>query len=562
MGPVASHQYCGLPTELSNFQGYFECDDAVKVGRPSSIEDVQALVSAFPHVKASGVGHSWWRQQFCAGNTSDSINIVMTELKPTLDFMAAPADPKQWTSQPVPPSFPIQVDEDKQTVTVAAGVTQRALLDYLSEYRYWKQPAGWTLGAFAWFLDQTIGGAVATASHGSSMRYGTLSAQLRGLKMVLANGSLVEFTPEKNPHLFRAAGVGVGRLGVTTEITLKIKPQLPVTRSLLQPSFRDFATAIKTVQDAYTAAKKAGDTEAMKRALFQVDETQAFWAVPTASVQVTSYSHPEKDPSFVVLNISPAGEPLVQGMNGPGDDVVAQVEKAPVPPNPRMAAAGSTRFWSNMYVQALRPKVAPGTFESRRAFLSMSDSETATTAGFAPYDQYEVAIPLERAGTCLMEVGNEIYNPARPLYDGFRTPLLLRFTTKEDLYLSPASDGPLMWINMEDYISRSSGRPNDLFQRTVQLFRQRCGARLHWGKAGWPQHAKCFQGAQEYPNTWCSFGCAVQELDPAGKFASEWDGWRWQATRGGQPVPFSSCCTASGFSTQCKCAPRSDCSAA
>lgn len=34
---------------------------------------------------------------------------VMTELQPTLDFMAAPLDPKQWTTQPVPPSFPIQV---------------------------------------------------------------------------------------------------------------------------------------------------------------------------------------------------------------------------------------------------------------------------------------------------------------------------------------------------------------------------------------------------------------------------------------------------------------------
>lgn len=54
----------------------------------------------------------------------------------------------------------------------------------------------------------------------------------------------------------------------------------------------------------------------------------------------------------------------------------------------------------------------------------------------------------------------------------------------------------------------------------------------------------------------------AQELDPASKFASEWDGWRWQATRAGQKVPFASCCTASGFSAECTCAPRSDCSTA
>jgi len=30
--------------------------------------------------------------------------------------------------------------------------------------------------------------------------------QLRGLKMVLANGTLAEFSPKKNMHLFLAAG--------------------------------------------------------------------------------------------------------------------------------------------------------------------------------------------------------------------------------------------------------------------------------------------------------------------------------------------------------------------
>ena len=35
------------------------------------------------------------------------------------------------------------------------------------------------------------------------------------------------------------------------------------------------------------AAKAAGNVTAMKRALFEVDETQAFWAFPTATVYRT-----------------------------------------------------------------------------------------------------------------------------------------------------------------------------------------------------------------------------------------------------------------------------------
>ncbi len=61
------------------------------------------------------------------------------------------------------------------TVTVAAGVTQRVLLDYLAAYPV---GSGFTLAAFSWFLDQTVAGAVSTATHGSSMRYGSLSSQV------------------------------------------------------------------------------------------------------------------------------------------------------------------------------------------------------------------------------------------------------------------------------------------------------------------------------------------------------------------------------------------------
>ena len=54
----------------------------------------------------------------------------------------------------------------------------------------------------------------------------------------------------------------------------------------------------------------------------------------------------------------------------------------------------------------------------------------------------------------------------------------------------------------------------DLAQRVMGIFRQECGARMHWGKAGWPRWAACFDGAKEFPDTWCSFGCAVRVRGP------------------------------------------------
>jgi len=40
-------------------------------------------------------------------------------------------------------------------------------------------PLGYSIPAFPWYIDQTIGGAVATGSHGSTLRFGSVSSQAR-----------------------------------------------------------------------------------------------------------------------------------------------------------------------------------------------------------------------------------------------------------------------------------------------------------------------------------------------------------------------------------------------
>lgn len=206
-----------------------------------------------------------------------------------------PVNPSLWLNTSIPADFPIKVDEANATVTVAAGIPQRMLLDYLSEYTHWQQPKGWVLPAFSWYIDQTIGGAVATGTHGSSMRWGSISSQVRGFKIILANGTLLELgSPDSSPealHLWRAVGVSVGRLGIITELTMRIKPQQAVTRKLQDLNFTDFVQQIKGTQDAYKAALAANDTAAIQKALFQVDETQLFWHVPRSTVWRTDYEH-------------------------------------------------------------------------------------------------------------------------------------------------------------------------------------------------------------------------------------------------------------------------------
>ena len=76
---------CAAPTPLPPAPtGNHKCDKSVVIGRPRNYSELASLVGAYPRVKAVGVGHSWWAEQFCAGSDNSSINIVMTELQDVL----------------------------------------------------------------------------------------------------------------------------------------------------------------------------------------------------------------------------------------------------------------------------------------------------------------------------------------------------------------------------------------------------------------------------------------------------------------------------------------------
>lgn len=559
--PSPTHPLSLLLPSQSNFQGFYQCPNSTLVARPSSIQELKEVVAEFEHVKAVGVGHSWNREQFCAQTSPDSsVGLVTTEILPVLSFIENPMDSSEFLPEGPPESFPIQVDEENATVTVAAGVPQRMLLDYLSNYTQYGEPRGWVLPAFSWFIDQTIGGAVATATHGSSMTWGSLSSQLTQLKLVIANGTELTLTPESHPHLWKAAAVSIGRLGVITEVTLRIVPQKAVVKEVDTIDIGNFTAAMLEVEAAYNAAVAANDEEAVREALFAIDETQLFWFLPADSLWRVDYSYEDKEPENVIPNIDPTVNlvaPAVRAEDGPDGAVV--FDQAPLEPlGPNLAMATGTDNWNRFYTIALRGYVIPGTYSARQAYLSQTEFTTAS-ATFAPYDQYEVAIPISRAGSCLREVSETIYGPDA-LWEGFRTPALIRFISAEEFYLAPTNGEPHMYVNLEDYISKSSGQNNSEFQTVISLFREKCGARLHWGKAGWPEHAACFDGAKEYPQSWCDYGCAVRELDPTGKFDPISSVWQWNATRGGKAVEdFGACCTPEGFSDACTCAHRTDC---
>lgn len=444
------------------------------------------------------------------------------------------------------------MNENKSTVTVGAGVSQRQLLDFLGEHKTAEHPEGWTLPAFSWFIDQTIGGAISTGTHGSSLVHGSLSNAIVKMRVVLPSGHVKSITRKRSAHLFRAFVVGVGRPGIVIEVTMKIVPQAAVKRSNRGLSFESFVDDMRVIQETYRLGKQIRNATLMSESLMPIDETQCFWHVPSREVWRLDFKKVYQFGSDMQV-------PHMKAFSGPSNLYVERQEEKINVGTTRALTIGAS-FWSNAMKKYLQDNVEEGTFESRKAYLSMTEEQTRFHSGWTGYDQYEVSVPMDTFSDCMEMIGDEMYG-SDALWEGFRTPILIRFVAEEEAYLSNTHGGPRAYFNMEDYISYNTKRDNNRFLRIVDLFRTRCNARLHWGKAGWPRFASCFDGAREYPESWCSFGCVVLAVDPNGKFSKESDVWEWRALdEEGQDIDFKECCSSTGFiHSKCTCVSRSKC---
>jgi FAD-linked oxidoreductase len=153
------------------------------------VDAVQEAANRGERVRVVGAGHSF--TPLCA---TDGTLLRLTHLSGILD-----ADPHQ------------------QRVRVAAGTPLHVLnpdLDVL----------GLALPNLGDIDRQGIAGAIATGTHGTGIRHQGIASAVVGLTLVLADGSVVEVDDSHDVELFHAARVGLGAMGVVTEVELQCVP--------------------------------------------------------------------------------------------------------------------------------------------------------------------------------------------------------------------------------------------------------------------------------------------------------------------------------------------------
>eukprot|EP00245_Coleochaete_scutata_P003915 TRINITY_DN1598_c0_g2_i1.p1 TRINITY_DN1598_c0_g2~~TRINITY_DN1598_c0_g2_i1.p1 ORF type:complete len:684 (+),score=86.02 TRINITY_DN1598_c0_g2_i1:83-2053(+) len=574
--------YCGIPYELSNFQGLLGCSPDTGMARPRDVSEVSELVKQFARVKAVGTGLSWNKEQFCAGPDTTSLNIAMTEIDSLQPLFTQ--NPPEWKVDS--PDFPIQVDAKAGTVTVAAGVPLRTLLnflafgdlirnkcDFLPLSKLPKCGAGYFLKMVPQILEITIGGGVATSTHGSSRESTTLSSQVLAMEVVLADGSVKSFSRKEHPHLMRALRTNVGQLGVVTKLTLEIIPQPMLKRSRDEITAATAVARMKKLSDAYRLAK----AKYPKVTLSEVVESVGFkdflvlWFMTLSDRQENVWwIETEVDKAAPSVPISMAKEGQLQALLGklhvvgsqtPPPTGLAQQDIPAVPKSQILSCFGGVpgcpQLVSSVFKGIVDGGLSPTTAPALFAYPTTRPEWFAIWALVGRTREYEVCIPLQQAGDAMAEI--LAYLEKCPWRKGsFRTPTGFRLVAEDDAYLSAGNGGPRICMEIDDFVGLNDNgdETNKPVEDIVRIMMARNG-RMHWGKYGWVDFEPCFDGNAKWGDSWCQFGCAKMSLDPGNKFKSESTTWEWFATKNGSPVSnFAQCCSPDGFSPSCKCAPR------
>jgi len=192
------------PSPRKNWAGNIEYSSDSSY-EPATVDELRSIIQSHDHIKGQGTCHSF--------NTIADSNygfVRTTKLNQV-----------------------VSLDETNMTVTVQAGIRYGELCKYL-------EAKGYSLHNLASLPHISVGGSVATATHGSGVKNRNLSSAVLGMKIMNASGEEIEAGGDLSVHL--------GALGIVTEVTLAIQPTYQVRQyvyqHLLMSNLKDHFTEI------------------------------------------------------------------------------------------------------------------------------------------------------------------------------------------------------------------------------------------------------------------------------------------------------------------------------
>ncbi|SEC72525.1 D-arabinono-1,4-lactone oxidase [Streptomyces melanosporofaciens] len=317
------------------------------------------------------------------------------------------------------------LDREAGTVTVAAGTPLRQLNETLTAH-------GLSLANMGDIMEQTVAGATATGTHGTGRDSASIAAQIKGLELVTADGSVLRCSATENPEIFAAARIGLGSLGVVSAITFAVEPEFLLTAREEPMSFD------RVMAD-------------FDRLVAENEHFEFYWFPHTGNCN-TKRNNRSTGPAAPVGRVSGwvDDELLSNGIF----QVACSVGRAVPATIPGIAKISSRALSARTYTD-IPYKVF--TSPRRVRFLEM-----------------EYAVPREAAVTVLRELKSTVDR------SGLRVsfPVEVRTAPADDIPLSTASGRETAYIAVHLY----RGTPHRAYFTAAEQIMIAHGGRPHWGK--------------------------------------------------------------------------------
>lgn len=387
-------------TTWRNWAGNVTASPA-EVRSPSSTEEVSSIVRAAAElglrVKAVGAGHS-----FTPIATTDGVQLTLRNMDRVVSH-----------------------DRDAGIVRVQAGITLHALNPKLAAL-------GLALPNMGDVDPQSLAGAISTGTHGTGGRLQGIAAGVVGLQLVTGSGEIVE-VDAAHPW-FGAARVGLGALGIITEVTLQCVPGF-----LLHA--REEVLRLPEVLDNVDAFVETND------------HLDFYWFPHTekALVKRNNRVDPGTDRRPVGRFRSLLDDEILS--NG-GLEVVNRLASWFPRATPRINAFSASALTSREFVD-----------DSYKVFVSPRRVR---------FRESEFALPREALG----DVVAELQQWFRMSGQKVSFPIEVRFAAADDLWLSTGFERDNVYVAVHQYHRVD---PATYFDAAQQIFTAHDG-RPHWGK--------------------------------------------------------------------------------
>ena len=353
------------------------------------------------------------------------------------------------------------VDHESGLVTVDAGIPLHRLNPLLAEH-------GLAMEILGDIDRQTIAGAVCTGTHGSGAGFGSISTQVRGLELVLADGSVVHSSATERPELFEAARVSIGALGVITKVTLQCVP-LYALRAVDAPMPLD---AVLDQVDDLVASN---------------DHFEFFWFPHTATALTRRF---ERLPGDTDLH------PMSSFTRTVDDRIVTNIG-----------------FEAMLRVGTRFPRLVPGITQfvtwaiSSRDFTDLAPNVFASQRDVR-FREGEYFVPRAALVPALRELRHWVDTHDEPV----SFPFEVRFVRHDDIWLSPAHDRDSAVVAFHQY----HRMPHERWFSICEDVLGATGGRPHWGK----MHRLDAAALRERYPRYGDFVALRDEVDPTRLFTN------------------------------------------